>query len=417
MAKVIPIVDEMPANLCMAPFTYITLDSARNVSPCPALGGSLWNFEDQSLLEIWKNQTLSDFREVMLENKKHTEACHRCWEEEDVGMLSERTMLWNPEKDPTGTTTNILETSETPHEILSTESWKKGPKQVVIKISNICNLRCRSCNSADSVTLSVEGKYFAEHYGYKNNFWLLDTKSRMFTDEQIDEIADFVSNAVRIEFYGGEPLLDKQLPKLLQKLVDKGVARNIKLNISTNATHQMSESLIETLSHFSHLNLNLSLDGWGRHFTYLRHPGKWPETYDNIRWFLTLRDSGRVPMTVLAAVTVTSMNVFYLPELITRLKIHLGLPVFLILSYHPYYFSTRHIPTNIAEPIAQKLEAFDMHDLSPIANMLREPADPELWKQFQAWTKMIDEYRGESFAKTFPEYYNLIKSIDPEFSV
>jgi len=400
----------------MAPFTYITFDSNHNVSPCPALGGSLWNFPDQSLSEIWKNQEFEAFRQGMLENKKQN-ACHRCWGEEAVGLASERTMLWDPAKDPQGTNTTLLETSKTPSQIMTTGEWKKGPMQAAIKISNVCNLRCRSCNSADSVTLSVEGKYFEKTYGLKDNFWLKDTKSRTFTDEQIDEIADFCSNCSRIEFYGGEPLIDKQLPRLLKKLVDKGVSRNININVSTNVTNKMDDELIDTLSQFAHFNLNLSIDGWGSQFAYLRHPASWEDVYDNIRWFIRLRDSGRIPMSILSVITVTSMNVFYLPDLIARLKIHFGLDVHLILSYHPYYFSVKNIPDVIADRVADRLQNFELHDLQPVVNLLKQPHDPKLWKEFQQWTSITDQYRKESFAETFPEFYQLICKLDTDFKI
>ena len=102
-------ITEYPANICLAPFTYLTFDPANNVSPCPALGGSVWRFGDQTIHKIWTSPELTAFRQDMLENRRH-DVCSRCWEEEAVGMPSQRTRLWDMSSDPSGTKTGILET-------------------------------------------------------------------------------------------------------------------------------------------------------------------------------------------------------------------------------------------------------------------------------------------------------------------
>lgn len=403
----------LPNNLCLAPFTYMTFDPANNVSPCPALGGSVWNFQDRPLEKIWTSNQLTDFRHHMLADQKH-DVCHRCWNEESLGMKSERTMLWNPAVDPQGTQTKILNSNLTAQQALVPEHYLKGPMQLVIKVGNVCNLRCRSCNSADSVTLSVEGKYYAEHYGLTKNFYLKETTTKVFSDQQIDEIIEFCHNVVRIEFYGGEPLLDRQLPRLLKKLVDKGHAQRINLNISTNVTHRLDDELIDCLAKFNHLNINLSIDGWNKKFEYLRHPGKWDSVKQNIDWFIELQKSGPINMTLLVATTVTTMNVYDLPELVAHINA-LGLPIFLILAWFPPYYSIRNIPEPVAQDIRQKLSRVDAIDLLPIMQALGNGYNPALWEKFKSWTSMVDQYRGESFADTFPEYTAMIRKHDPSF--
>jgi hypothetical protein len=359
--------NKLPENLCMAPFSYITFDSAMNVSPCPALGGGVWNFKGQTILEVWNNVTLTEFRQHMLDNKRHETICQRCWSEEADGMKSERLMLWDINNDPTGTSTNLVGSGQTPVSQLQNDRYKDGPLQVIIKISNVCNLRCRSCNSADSYTLSIEGKYYSENYDIlpKNNFYLKSTERHRFTDDQIDEIADVCSRATRIEFYGGEPLYDHQCEHLLTRIANNGVAENITIN----------------------------------------------------KYFVNLLETSDINLSLLPVCTVTSMNVYYLPELITNLREHFDLPVFLILSYYPIYFSIKHIPDPIANQIIEKLTGFELHDLTPVINRLANKGNKDQWQLFQKWTAMIDQYRGESFADTFPEYYKLIVSNDSTFDL
>ena len=398
----------LPNNLCLTPFTHITFDPAMNVSPCPALGGSVWNFEGQSYADIWNNSEYQSFRDHMLDNGKH-EVCQRCWNEEAVGMKSERTMLWDPVEDPTGQKTFILDTNKTACSVAEPNNYRAGPMQIVIKVGNVCNLRCRSCNSADSITLAVEGRYYAEKHGFKKNFYIKETEPKIFTDQQIDEIIKFCDNVVRIEFYGGEPLLDRQMPKFLKKLVELGHSKRINLNISTNITQKINDDLIQVLSNFNHVNINLSIDGWGDKFTYLRHPADWDQVYENIHQFIQLRDRDVINMSLLPVITVTSMNVYYLPELITNIKQHFDLGVFLILAWYPYYYSVRNIPAEISQEICNKLSGFELHNLDPIIEAVKSPANLKSWNEFLVWTRMVDEYRQEDFSATFPEYADIIK--------
>jgi len=398
----------LPKNLCLTPFTHMTFDPAMNVSPCPALGGSIWNFKGQSYNEIWNNKEYQNFRDHMLDNNKH-DVCHRCWNEESVGMKSERTMLWDPNNDPTGKNTFILDTDKTAYSVSRPENYQNGPMQIVIKVGNVCNLRCRSCNSADSITLAVEGQYYADTHGFKKNFYIKETETKVFTDQQIDEIIKFCNNVVRIEFYGGEPLLDRQMPRLLKKLIELGHSKRINLNISTNITQNISKELVEILSNFNHANINLSIDGWGDKFTYLRHPADWKQVYQNIQQFVALQQSNVVNMSLLPVITVTSMNVYYLTELITNIKEQFDLEVFLILAWYPYYYSIKNIPQTIAQEIADKLTGFKLHNLDPIIEAVLERPNLKMWDQFLVWTRMVDEYRGESFSQTFPEYASVIQ--------
>ena len=78
----------------------------------------------------------------------------------------------------------------------------------------------------------------------------------------------------------------------------------------------------------------------------------------------------------------------------------------------PYYFSVRNIPDPIAQEIIDRLNSYPDYDFGSIARALTEPADMDMWEEFKSWTRMIDQYRKESFSATFPEYADLIKRHD-----
>jgi MoaA/NifB/PqqE/SkfB family radical SAM enzyme len=378
-----------PKNFCDAPFTLFTMDANLSASPCPALGGSTWNFNGQKLKKIWNSETLENFRTHMLNNGKH-EVCNRCWSEESIGYESERLKI------------NKLNRS--------LDNYKKGPVQLALKISNICNLRCRSCNGADSVTLSVEGKKYAEVAEWKNNFYIKETTRKEFTNEQIDEIVAWSGNLERLEIYGGEPLLDRQTFNLLGKIVDTGRANKIQINLSTNITHRISPENIKILKKFHHVNINLSIDGWGKRFEYLRHPGKWNEVYKNIQWFKTLDDSRVINSDILPVCTVTLMNVYYIGELADNLYNRFNLKPYYILSTFPRHYSIMNMPEHIGVKVAEHLDRHQITDLTAIKNACVKPGKDKEWDKFWRWNNMVDDYRKEKFADVFPEYYKLLTS-------
>jgi molybdenum cofactor biosynthesis enzyme MoaA len=265
--------------------------------------------------------------------------------------------------------------------------------------------------------LAVEGEYYAETYGLtgEENMYILEKESKTFTDEQIDDIVSICSNVRRIEFYGGEPLLDKQLPRLLQKLIDVGYASNITINVSTNCTQELTDNLVNILNSFKSVNFNLSIDGWEEKFSYIRHPGDWNFVYKNILKFIRVAITGKTQIKLLPVITVTSMNVYYLPELVENLKKKFRLTPFMIIARLPDHFSIRHIPEPIAQEIVAKLKAYTDYDFSSIVKLLDAPADPIFWISFKKWIGIMDEYRKENFVETFPEYTDLIRKHDPEF--
>jgi hypothetical protein len=119
---------------------------------------------------------------------------------------------------------------------------------------------------------------------------------------------------------------------------------------------------------------------------------------------------GRIKL--LPVITVTTMNVHHLPDLVANMKKHFRLVPFLILCRKPYYFSVRNIPEPIAKEIRDRLTAYTDYDFTPIVRALADAADPAMWEEFKSWTQMIDQYRKESFSTTFPEYADLIKRHD-----
>lgn len=379
-------------NTCPAFFLDATINSAGSYSPCTALGGSTFKFGTQPFKTTWMDPTLNDARQRS-QSGEQLKMCQRCWSEEKLGFTSERQYLIADL--PTG-----LDYTDPGY-------YMSGPRHLNIKVSNICNLRCRTCQSYDSYLYNLEGEYYENKYNLTNTPYAQEKFKKHFTDEQLDELYDFSGNLERIELYGGEPFLDEQIPKFLTRLVDSGRSQNIDFSVSTNATHKLTDAWRKILLGFKSSVINTSIDGIGEQFRYMRHPGEWRVTEKNLKEFFELEYSASA-ITVQPVVTVSALNVWSVGEVFDYFKPY-NIEPFIILVQWPVYYCVNVLPDNIKSVIEQRLRSYNNTKFDPIINLMNTtPQITDAWEQFKFWTQAKDEYRKESFTDTFKELGNII---------
>jgi MoaA/NifB/PqqE/SkfB family radical SAM enzyme len=142
-------------------------------------------------------------------------------------------------------------------------------------VGNKCNLRCRICNAGCSVTYNTEGTIYEKSLGIKTVYTDANKKQIELTPIQIDEIIKISGNLQRIEFYGGEPLLDHPTLELLNKLVSSERSQHITLFYNTNGTVAPSQRHYNLWSKFKTVEFNFSIDDIDDRYTYMRHPAIW----------------------------------------------------------------------------------------------------------------------------------------------
>jgi len=394
-------------NFCIAPFTQITLGPNGSYSPCPEIGGRPWRDPSGNPVTMWSSIEFHKLRESFLKNEKNN-ICNRCWSQESNGKQSLRKRLLSNNtkggaKFKKGELLDFLETG-----------YKEGPKQINLMVGNLCNLRCRTCRAASSVTYNVEGRYYKKKNDLsKIPYVTKSNKTELFSSEQIDQIFDISKNLQRIEFYGGEPLLDVPTLYLLKRLVESGQSKNIVLFYNTNGTVLPSEKQYHLWNEFAGIEFNFSIDDIHERYTYNRHPACWNDLVNNIEYIRS--HNWKISAEFFSICTVSNLNVYYLPEILQELE-KLNLKVFLNHVYDPHWYAIQHLPVPIKQKIIEKLSVCsDVKQVEFVINMLQSPENLDHWKEFKFWTKEKDEYRQENFALTYPEYYTIIKQYDNTF--
>lgn len=392
-------------NFCIAPYTQVTLSPAGNYSPCPEIGGQTWIEDSASPIKMWSSEQFKKLRSAFANNEQPTE-CKRCWDQESYGNQSLRKRLF------VGNTSGRKKFKANELADFLDQGHLQGPNQINIMVGNKCNLRCRICGAALSVTFNVEG----EHYEKKNNlarsrYTTASKKPIEFNEDQIQELFELTVNVQRLEFYGGEPLLDVPTLTLLRKLVDSGKSKDITLFYNTNGIAAPKSEHFELWKNFKALEFNLSVDDIEHRFTYNRHPGKWSEWLDTLN---SLRNfEWQIPISIYAICTVSILNIYYIPEILTKIQ-ELGLPVFLNTVNKPSYYDIVNLPQPAKLEIAAKLRNYtDVSKIQFLINTLETSKSKQSdWLDFKFWTREKDQYRQESFAEVCSEYYGLLKKYD-----
>ena len=369
-------------TFCYAPWSNVEILPQGKILPCCKFQSNYYN----QTFNIAQH-TIDDYRQSkMLANIKQefTEGiwpagCERCRIEEENGIKSKRQLdynRWQEHYDSYDLDSNTLLT-------------------VSLALGNTCNLKCIICSPYASSKWAKE---------YKDVYGINVPSIEPVRQDLIKNLTIIAPNLIHIDMHGGEPLLSntEQHQTLLDHYIQTHQAKNISIHYTTNVTIFPDPSWIKRWSHFAEIDLQLSIDGVGQQFEYLRYPADWNEVNSNVDRYIELQH--HVPNVRLSvAHTVSAFNIFYLEEFIqwTQQK---GLPRPWTGKLHtPMHLRPSVWPDSAKSIIVNKLQSSIIDDVRAWANIMQNTDDSKLFTQFQQYVQQHDQYRHTDFATTFPE--------------
>lgn len=202
------------------------------------------------------NKEYISIREKMLNGDLLEDYCKSCYTYETHGIESSR----------------IFETMEWASKLnlSSIDDLKniKNPYYYEIRLSNKCNLACRSCKPEHSHLIDKEFKKIKFEYpGNEQNF-------AYFGFSNID--INSLTPATRVYVAGGEPTVNQELYRFMEECVGKNKT-DFDFSIGTNGMIA-SKKLLNLCKKFNNLTFSVSIDGFGIVNDYLR----WPSNFDTI---------------------------------------------------------------------------------------------------------------------------------------
>ena len=363
------------------------------------------HISNKNLDEEYKNnQWLCGIRQKML-NAEKVDICERCYKEESSTGDSHR--LRSNQKYQKDIDSLMLETNK------DGSLAEFSPKYFDIRLGNVCNLKCRMCNPYSSKKwledwnlISKDRHQLSDETikGLKKLDWFKDKKTW-------DIMSKYFYTAEEIYFTGGEPLLINEHVQLLESLIQEGASKNIKLKYNTNLTY-LPNKYLELWKDFKQVRLNVSIDGYDKLNSYIRHPSEWGKIKNNLDKLheVSIENSN---FYVQIFITVQMYNLNKITEVYDFLRTYNGfyqVPYINILN-HPRYLNIKCYTKKFKETAGLKLNSWlHLHEndysqddfikikksFSDILSYMNEEDLSSNLKDFKSYTEKLDSLRGES---------------------
>ena len=369
-------------TFCYSPWTNIDISPVGEMTPCCKFQGqhytNIYNIQNATIEDYTKSGMVNSAKVNFL-NGTWPAGCERCRIEEEHGIESKRQLDY--------------------------QRWEEAYKTVnlfdptfltaSLSFGNTCNLKCITCGP-DASSLWRE-----EHKKIYN----IDIPHFKFYKE--DFVKDFVAQApdvVHFDIVGGEPFISgvKEQQSLLKHYVETNQAKNITLHYTTNATMFPDDEWWGLWVYFKEVDIQISVDGVGDRYEYLRYPAKWSEFNAVVNQYLAYEKSLEV-LRLSVSHTVSAYNIYYLDEFVSWCY-NKGLPRPWLGRVH----SPDHMrPTVWSEPartkIINQLLNSKHKDVVNWATLIANNDDSELFETFKVKVKEHDAYRSTDFNTVFPE--------------
>lgn len=414
-------------TFCLHPFTGVATREDGAVCAC-CRSHPVGFIDKQSLEEIWNNDTMRRIRQQVLSNERPPE-CAPCFELEDQGVesLRQRHIAGRIPESRARLYPNALdkltEDYTLPFEIPTME----------LKLNNLCNLKCRMCHPMDSTSWDdwSEVKEFYKREG--NIMYAIVEEHDLENKPHLDRFQDspewwaslekLLPYFRRVEFAGGEPLMDPQHYRILDMLAPYGDQIEIKYATNLSMLGKSNRNIWEYWPKFKSVAVNVSIDGLVDTYEYIRGNARWSELIHNIRQIQTIPNISRI----VGAVTVQVSNVLTLDRMCEFFLDKLGIVFHTHRVAYPNVLSAQVIPPPLRALAVMRLEAlkervpefalvkqhpelldYTLGQIQDNINYLQADDKSELWLDCVEFNRRLDASRNQSFTDITPEFKDYV---------
>lgn len=346
-------------NFCILPFIHLATTTEGTCRLCCKVSrfntinkpdGTPYNVNVDSIDEIWNSAHYNEIRDRVLADEQLPE-CATCWREEEIFSSD-----WSKHKKDELPSKRRIENQKWLHRPRTklNDQWEDiidNPRirYFDIRLSNLCNLKCRMCWPHFSSQIVKEQQHFASK-GMPTHYTRYDV-AEWDTDTLWKGISDNIVHIEEISFVGGEPTLHDEIYDLCDRMIQLDIAKNTRLKITTNLTN-IQPRFLELFKHFKNIIINGSIDAVGAVNDYIRHPSDWETIDRNIDTLLGMRELAHLSLTLTPVIQI--YNVFNIHDLVkwyveTWLSINYMSKMQFILNldllYDPSYLSVKRLNT------------------------------------------------------------------------
>lgn len=283
--------------------------------------------------------------------------------------------------------------------------------------NNICNFKCRSCDSKFSHGIAAEVKQYPSLARFYST---TDTKTVSVQDQNKKWILDHLPSLRRLMFTGGEPTIMPEVREIIQHVIDRNLD-HIQIMITSNGSFHDDFWRQVTLTH-DQLHWTLSIDAVGDASGIIRHGSDWPRIRDNLSWLAQHSRSLDVNT------VISNLNVLQLKPLLQLVRSKqilsrhptgrhgdLGLRHQFFICQAPFHMSATNWPDHLRDTVLGYLSScleldLDQEQMNTV-KALRDQIivsrfDQELWQRSQDMNLTLDQIRKQDHSLLWNPAYD-----------
>ena len=402
----------MSKTFCPLPWMHLGTHPHGGVTPCcisdmtagknrarnfTDTGDQFFNLNDHS---ISKHMNSDYFKQIRLEmlNDLEPKACSRCYQEERKGVESKRQHESKVYPD--------FDTSYASRLTGKDGSIPLDLRFVELRLGNVCNVRCRTCNPASSSRWVKDYKQIVESLDFVNDgySWLDHKHDFQWPEDEnfYEDLFECAPNMEVLYINGGEPTLIKAHWNYLDKLVSSGRSKNIILWYNINMTNLPAEA-IPIWKEFKEARVCPSIDCLDKRNQYIRFPTDWNDVTKHLD--MLLEES---VITTRITQTVSAYNYAYVDEFLNWAPC----PVDMNFVYDPDYLSPAILPPVVRRQVHEKFRKTlgNKYELGTLLSMFdNDDWDKTKWEHFCRYNDELDKIRkhDKGWRDIFPELVEL----------
>lgn len=372
---------------------------------------SFYNLKYDKLTGVINSHSFRNIRKQMLMGEEPT-PCVGCYRKEEKGLESKRVRE----------SRNFPSMTESLAHSITREDGAIDPhiEFVELRLGNICNLRCVTCNPLSSSQWRSDYLKLAEKFDFLKDKYQLMDKGRFttwpngFVDSKVfeldwpesdifwNDLEQLASDLKVIYVNGGEPTLIKKHWEFLRSLVSSDRAKNIELNYSINMTNVPTYAY-EIWSAFKKVRISCSIDALGEKNTYIRYPTDWETVQKNYKQLCESNVEVSLTQTI-SALNYDSLDEF--AEFFAGSYIHYNF------VNDPAYYSPAIIPREYRDELHKRYEASlpEYLQVQLVKAFGNTPTDNTNTMKMLQVTEELDKLRNTKFAEVFPKLSKILNA-------
>ena len=373
----------MSKEICKHPFMSMSIMLTGNVSPCCAYSGKLVHINDVDSLDTFfkTNDKLTELRNKELAGEWYLPGCGGC----EKNPKSSRKASFNRWADKS---------------FPAIDTVKPVLRHVDISFSNTCNMTCVMCsNSYSSAWADYDDQLSAK------NKWPIRSEWSM-TISQIDKLVAILDTVQVLEIKGGEPFYDPNFRYLLEQIIEKGF-KDLEIVIMTNFVC-IDDAYVAILNKLPNLVLNISIDGEGDVFTWVRGYDFNDLESRMLKYLPSLASHNLIINYTSSLYNINNIEKFYkwVGSIVEQTKVDISINFATVVTWPEYLnplvltdrtTSLRQIDNIFNDPLGfnKNKKDFQQNLMSLKNHLLRDTVtDPTILEKFDQWNKYLVKMRG-----------------------